>query len=86
MEVPVGFDLKQKKKDFCLKLRKNIYWTKQAGRVWNRHMNKGQSNQFLCLLDVMRKAYICEEFCEFLLLAVSSVDACTLIAAIVICP
>jgi hypothetical protein len=41
MEVPVGFDLKQKKKDFCLKLRKNIYGTKQAGRVWNRHVNKG---------------------------------------------
>jgi hypothetical protein len=24
-----------------LKLRKNIYGTKQAGRVWNRHVNKG---------------------------------------------
>jgi hypothetical protein len=33
MEVPVGFDLRQKKKDFCLKLRKNIYGTKQARRV-----------------------------------------------------
>jgi hypothetical protein len=41
MEVPVGFDLKQKKKDFCLKLRKNIYGIKQVGRVWNRHVNKG---------------------------------------------
>jgi hypothetical protein len=39
------------------------------------------------LMDVMRKAYmICEELCEFLLLAVYSADACTLIAAIVICP
>jgi hypothetical protein len=28
MEVPVGFDLKQKKKDFCLKLWKNIYGNK----------------------------------------------------------
>jgi hypothetical protein len=34
MEVPVGFDLKQKKKDF-------IYGTRQEGRVWNRHVNKG---------------------------------------------
>jgi hypothetical protein len=41
MEVPVGFDLKQKKKELCLKLRKNIYGTKQAGRVWSRHVNKG---------------------------------------------
>jgi hypothetical protein len=24
-----------------LKLRKNIHGTKQAGRVWNRHVNKG---------------------------------------------
>jgi hypothetical protein len=36
MEVPAGFNLKQKKKDFCLKLQKNIYGTTQAGRVWNR--------------------------------------------------
>jgi hypothetical protein len=41
MEVPVGFDLKGKKKEFCLKLRNNIYGTKQAGRVWNKHLNKG---------------------------------------------
>jgi hypothetical protein len=30
MEVPVGFDLRGRKKEFCLKLRKNIYGTKQA--------------------------------------------------------
>jgi hypothetical protein len=41
MEVPVGLDLRQKKKDLWLKLRKNIYGTKQAGRVWNKHVNKG---------------------------------------------
>jgi hypothetical protein len=41
MEVPPGFDLKGQKKKYCLKLKKNIYGTKQAGRVWNKHLNKG---------------------------------------------
>jgi hypothetical protein len=41
MEVPHGFDLNEAKKKFCLKLKKNIYGTKQAGRVWNKHLNKG---------------------------------------------
>lgn len=41
MEIPPGFDIKGRKKEFCLKLRKNIYGTKQGGRVWNRHLDKG---------------------------------------------
>jgi hypothetical protein len=42
MEVPVGFDLPSKnKKAYCLKLKKNIYGTKQAGRVWNKFVHKG---------------------------------------------
>jgi hypothetical protein len=41
MEVPVGFVLQGDKKKCCLKLIKNIYGTKQAGRVWNKHVNKG---------------------------------------------
>jgi hypothetical protein len=41
MEVPVGFMLPGDKKKYCLKLNKNIYGTKQAGRVWNKHVNKG---------------------------------------------
>jgi hypothetical protein len=41
MEIPPGFNLKGRKKEFCLKLEKNIYGTKQAGRVWNQHLDKG---------------------------------------------
>jgi hypothetical protein len=41
MEVPPGFDVKGAKKKYCLKLKKNIYGTKQAGRVWNKHLHKG---------------------------------------------
>ena len=41
MAIPPGFNLKGRKKEFCLKLEKNIYGTKQGGRVWNRHLDKG---------------------------------------------
>jgi hypothetical protein len=41
MQIPPGFNIKGKKKEFCLKLKKNIYGTKQGGRVWNRHLDKG---------------------------------------------
>jgi hypothetical protein len=40
MQIPPGFDVKEAKKKFCLKLQKNIYGTKQAGRVWNKHLRK----------------------------------------------
>jgi hypothetical protein len=45
MEVPVGFVLRGDKKKYCLKLIKNIYGTKQAGRVGNKHVNKGLLEQ-----------------------------------------
>jgi hypothetical protein len=41
MEVPPGFNVNKAKKKYCLKLKKNIYGTKQAGRVWNKHLDKG---------------------------------------------
>jgi hypothetical protein len=37
MEVPLGFNVNGAKKQYCLKLKKNIYGTKQAGWVWNKH-------------------------------------------------
>jgi hypothetical protein len=41
MEIPPGFDVRGAKKKYCLKLQKNIYGTKQAGRAWNKHLHKG---------------------------------------------
>jgi hypothetical protein len=41
MTIPPGFNLKGKKLEYCLKLKKNIYRTKQGRIVWNRHLDKG---------------------------------------------
>lgn len=39
MEIPKGFEIKGSKPgEFVLKLHKNIYGQKQAGRVWNQHL------------------------------------------------
>jgi hypothetical protein len=40
MEVPVGFELKGKKKDYCLKLKKNIYSTKKVGECGTNTFTK----------------------------------------------
>jgi hypothetical protein len=38
MQIPKGFEIKGSSPDeFVLKLHKNIYGQKQAGRVWNQH-------------------------------------------------
>ena len=37
MEIPRGFNVSEKG-DFVLKIHKNIYGQKQAGRVWNNHL------------------------------------------------
>ena len=41
MEIPKGFDLTDEalsKKDYVLKLHRNVYGQKQAGRVWNQYL------------------------------------------------
>jgi Reverse transcriptase (RNA-dependent DNA polymerase) len=39
MEVPPGFHVRGSRKDWALKLKKNLYGQKQAGRVWNQHLH-----------------------------------------------
>jgi hypothetical protein len=41
MEIPKGFELKNMKEPYCLKLKKNLYGQKQAGRVWNQFLHQG---------------------------------------------
>jgi hypothetical protein len=41
MELPAGLDFKVNKHDYALKLLKNLYGQKQAGRVWHQHLIKG---------------------------------------------
>ena len=41
MEIPKGFDVKGKNpRDYALKLNRNLYGQKQAGRVWYKHLRK----------------------------------------------
>jgi len=70
MKLLKGFEIKEKqsKEGYCLKLLKNIYGLKKAGRVWNQHLHKGllklnysQSKHYLCLYyrkDTMLAVYI----------------------------
>ena len=41
MAIPAGFGVSGNRKDYVLKLRKNLYGQKQAGRVWNQHLHAG---------------------------------------------
>jgi Reverse transcriptase (RNA-dependent DNA polymerase) len=43
MAIPRGGELppEYNSKDYCLKLKKNIYGQKQAGRVWLKHLESG---------------------------------------------
>ena len=39
MAIPYGYEIKDPKR-YALKLRKNLYGQKQAGRVWNKYLTK----------------------------------------------
>ena len=41
MELPKGFVVEGSRKTHCLKLIKNLYGQKQAGRTWQLHLRKG---------------------------------------------
>ena len=41
IEIPQGFSMGGSRKTHCLKLIKNLYGSKAAGRVWQRHLFKG---------------------------------------------
>lgn len=41
MEVPQGFEFEGSRRTHCLKLKKNLYGQKQAGRVWNQFLHDG---------------------------------------------
>ena len=41
MEIPRGMQLKEgNKQDYVLKINRNIYGQKQAGRLWNQYLSK----------------------------------------------
>jgi hypothetical protein len=57
MEIPKGFEINGSSKNHVLKLLRNIYGQKQAGRVWNEFLTQGllkigfvQSQYDMCLL------------------------------------
>jgi hypothetical protein len=41
MDIPKGFETPNAEEPYCLKLKKNLYGQKQAGRVWNRFLHDG---------------------------------------------
>jgi hypothetical protein len=43
MDIPRGFKVpgKGRNKDYCLRVKKNLYGQKQAGRIWNLFVDKG---------------------------------------------
>ena len=41
MDIPKGFDMAGGNENHCLKILKNIYGQRQAGRIWSLHLKKG---------------------------------------------
>jgi Reverse transcriptase (RNA-dependent DNA polymerase) len=38
MSIPKGFEVNDTDQEYVLKLQKNLFGQKQAGRVWNQHL------------------------------------------------
>ncbi|KAI2493484.1 hypothetical protein MHU86_21065 [Fragilaria crotonensis] len=48
MAIPKGFEVQDDGQDYVLKLKKNLFGQKQAGRVWNQHLvNKLKEVEFI---------------------------------------
>lgn len=41
MKLPLGIASNRERKDYALKIKRNIYGQKQAARIWNVHLRKG---------------------------------------------
>ena len=41
MDIPRGCNVAETRNKYALKLEKNLYGTKQAGRMWYLHLRKG---------------------------------------------
>jgi Reverse transcriptase (RNA-dependent DNA polymerase) len=52
MQIPHGFHIDGDPGDYCLKLKKNLYGQKQAGRVWNIYLHEGLLARGFCQSEV----------------------------------
>jgi hypothetical protein len=57
MEIPRGFEYQHSRKTHCLKLIKNLYGQRQAGRVWNKHLHKGLITMGFTRSDIDKCVY-----------------------------
>ncbi|KAI2507503.1 hypothetical protein MHU86_6891 [Fragilaria crotonensis] len=66
MAIPQGFEVQDHDQEYVLKLKKNLFGQKHAGRVWNQHLvNKLKEVEFLpSLIDE----------CQFVLVLVLYTD------------
>jgi hypothetical protein len=59
MDIPKGFHLHGQQSMHCLKLKKNLYGQRQAGRVWNHFLHSGLTNLRFQQSTVEECVYYC---------------------------